>query len=81
MFSLKGTVLVDLLTCTYVQVFFLWPRSGRASEVFCGRVYGSRLWFAFVVLMLARENFADVVEGVDFVDGLVWAKAEDAGES
>ena len=76
MFSLRGTVLVDLLTCTYVQVFF-WPSSGRASESFLWAC----LWLTLVALMLAGEDFADAVESVDFVDGLVWAKAEDAGES
>ena len=43
------------------------------------------LWFARVVLVLlfvlARENFADAVEGVDFSDGFVWAKAGNAGKA
>jgi hypothetical protein len=57
MFSLKGTVLVDFLTCTHVQVF-----SGEAAHE-SGIFLAARmcLWFARVVLVLlfvlARENF------------------------
>ena len=34
-----------------------------------------------LLFVLARENFADAVEVVNFSDGLVWAKAGNAGKA
>ena len=95
-FSLRDTVLMDSVTCTWGQGFVMASRnlpslaslwSGgacrRGSDRYCclGRSSAAPLHGSRGWLVLGGEDFLDTIQGVDFGYGLIWAKADYAGKS